>query len=100
MVGLGFGATTGSFGTCVWATEGWMFSEIGCTVSFVTSGILEEEIDEKEVETGDERRGKTEGSAKVTPLRVVIALRSARGLGTVLLGREPEPEEEAAFICK
>ncbi|GKA03220.1 hypothetical protein Tco_0676001 [Tanacetum coccineum] len=33
--------------------------------------------------------GGTEGPAKVTPLRVVIALRSSRGLGTVLLGNTP-----------
>nr|GFD46629.1 hypothetical protein [Tanacetum cinerariifolium] len=40
----------------------------------------------------------TEGPAKVTPLRVVIALRYSQGLGTVLFGSEPVPEEEAVFI--
>nr|GEZ15182.1 hypothetical protein [Tanacetum cinerariifolium] len=44
--------------------------------------------------------GETEGPANVTPLRVVIALRSARGLEMVMLGSKPEPEEEAAFIWK
>nr|GEZ28310.1 reverse transcriptase domain-containing protein [Tanacetum cinerariifolium] len=39
--------------------------------------------------------GETEGPAKVTPLQVVIAIRSSRGLGTVLLGSKPVPEEEA-----
>nr|GFB58320.1 reverse transcriptase domain-containing protein [Tanacetum cinerariifolium] len=54
IVGLGFGATTGSsIGTRVWATEGWMFSVLGCTVSFVTSGILGDEIEVEEVEAGD-----------------------------------------------
>nr|GEZ05435.1 hypothetical protein [Tanacetum cinerariifolium] len=50
--------------------------------------------------TSLEKEGETEGPAKVTPLRVVIALRSTRGLGTVLLGSEPKPEEEAVFIWK
>nr|GEZ80687.1 hypothetical protein [Tanacetum cinerariifolium] len=50
--------------------------------------------------TSLEGGGETEGPAKVTPLRVVIALRSARGLGTVLLGSEPEPKDEAVFIWK
>nr|GEV11649.1 hypothetical protein [Tanacetum cinerariifolium] len=48
------------------------------------------------------RGGETEGPAKVTPLRVVIALRSTQGLGTMLLGSEPEPEEETHHLpsCK
>ncbi|GKG63064.1 hypothetical protein Tco_0638711, partial [Tanacetum coccineum] len=37
----------------------------------------------------EERGGGTEGPAKVTPLQVVIALRSSLGLGTVLLGNTP-----------
>nr|GFA33106.1 hypothetical protein [Tanacetum cinerariifolium] len=40
MVSLGFGARMGSsIRTRVWATEGRKFLVLGCTVSFVTSGI-------------------------------------------------------------
>ncbi|GJS44010.1 hypothetical protein Tco_0569053, partial [Tanacetum coccineum] len=42
----------------------------------------------------DGGRGGTEGPAKVAPLRVVLALRSSRGFGMVLLGNKPDPEEE------
>nr|GFA96456.1 hypothetical protein [Tanacetum cinerariifolium] len=35
-----------------------------------------------------------------SPLRVVMALSSPLGLATVLLGRDPDPEVEALFICK
>ncbi|GKF18208.1 hypothetical protein Tco_0063126 [Tanacetum coccineum] len=68
-----------------------MSSGIGCTVSFVTSGLCSTTLGR------EEGGGGTWGALYETPLRVVIAFISPFGLAMVLLGREPEPEVEAAL---
>nr|GFC96116.1 hypothetical protein [Tanacetum cinerariifolium] len=56
-----------------------------------------------EVETGgafSTTRGDFEGPSYATPLRVVIAFKLLFGLAIVLLGRVPELEGDAVFICR
>ncbi|GKF61569.1 hypothetical protein Tco_0181623, partial [Tanacetum coccineum] len=66
-----------------------MFSVLGCTVSFVTSGSRSTTLGR------GEKGGGIRGPSYEIPLRVVIAFKSTLGLATVLIGSEPEPEEEA-----
>ncbi|GJT54071.1 hypothetical protein Tco_0989125 [Tanacetum coccineum] len=66
-----------------------MFSVLGCTVSLVTLGSRSTTLG------SGERGGGIGGPSLEIPLQVVIAFKSPLGLATVLLGSEPEPEEEA-----